>query len=91
MLVEQLGNKNQFKVFTKNGTVFQSYSSLIAFKSNSGHVFLTGSWDKSATTLKHLKIFLNIALTKKQIQKNIDGGVYEIVEEYKLRDLALNH
>ena len=53
MLVEQLSNKNQFKVFTKNGVVFQSYSSLVAFKKHSGKVYLTDKWDYSATTLKH--------------------------------------
>lgn len=84
MLVEQLGNKNQFKVFLKSGVAFQSYSSLIAIKLNNGEVYVSGKWDYSATTLKHFKLFLGISDTKKEIQNLIDNDVYHLVSEDEL-------
>lgn len=84
MLVEQLGNKNQFKIFLRNGVAFQSYSSLIAIKLNNGEVYVSDKWDYSATTLKHFKMFLRISKTKKEIQKMIDNGVYHLVSEAEL-------
>jgi hypothetical protein len=87
MLVEQLGNKNQFKVFLKNGVAFQSYSSLIAIKLNNGEVYVSDKWDYSPTTLKHFKRFLGISNTKKEIQKLIDDGVYHLVSEETLASM----
>lgn len=84
MLVEQLGNKNQFKVFFNNGVAFQSYSSLIAIKLHNGKVYVSDKWDYSATTLKHFKLFLGITSTKKEIQKMIDDGIYHLVSEDEL-------
>jgi hypothetical protein len=86
MLVEQLG-KNQFKVFLKNGVAFQSYSSLIAIKLLNGEVYVSDKWDYSATTLKHLKLFLGILSTKKEIQKMINDGVYHLVSEETLASM----
>ena len=87
MLVEQLGNKNQFKVFFGNGVAFQSYDSLIAFKNDEGKVFLSDKWDYSKTTLKHLKLFLRINLSKKEIEKKIENGDYIIVSENDLKNI----
>ena len=78
MLVEQLANKNQFKVFLSNGVAFQSYDSLIAFKCE-GKIYLSNKWDYSNTTLKHLKLFLNISISKKDIKKKIENGAYILV------------
>ena len=81
MLVEQIANKNQFKIFCKNGVAFQSYSSIIAFKDTTGKVYLSDKWDYSATTLKHLKLFLRISDTKSNILKKITDEVFSIVSE----------
>lgn len=87
MLVEQLENKNQFKFFLRNGVAFQSYDSLIAFKNCDGKIFLSEKWCCSKTTLKHLKLFLRIDLSKKDIEKKIDNGDYIIVSERELLNI----
>lgn len=87
MLVEQLENKNQFKVFLSNGVAFQSYDSLIAFKNGDGKIFLSEKWCCSKTTLKHLKLFLRIDLSKKEIEKKIDNGDYILVSENYLKNI----
>ena len=87
MLVEQLANKNQFKVFLGNGVAFQSYDSLIAFKNDEGKVFLSDKWAYSKTTLKHLKLFLRIDLSKKDIEKKIENGDYIVVSEKDLKNI----
>lgn len=87
MLVEQLENKNQFKVFLNNGVAFQSYDSLIAFKRNDGKIFLSEKWCCSKTTLKHLKLFLRIDLSKKEIEKKIENGDYILVSEHDLKNI----
>lgn len=87
MLVEQLLNKNQFKLFLSNGVAFQSYDSLIAFKNDEGKVFISEKWSYSKTTLKHLKIFLRIDLSKKEIEKKIENGDYIIVSENYLKNI----
>ena len=86
MLVEQLENKNQFKVFLSNGVAFQSYDSLIAFKGD-GKIFLCEKWSYSKTTLKHLKLFLRIDLSKKDIEKKIENGDYILVSEKDLKNI----
>lgn len=81
MLVTQLINSNgnpasnQFVINTEQGSYFQSYETLIAFKSHcGGGVVVTDSWNFSNTTLKHLKIFLGTDKSKKELQKQIDQG-----------------
>lgn len=59
MKVEQLENKNQFIILGDNGeVVFQSYNSRIAKINKNGILELSGRWDYSKTTSKHLYIFL---------------------------------
>jgi pantothenate kinase len=87
MLVEQLGNKNQFKVFLKNGVAFQSYSTLIAIELNDGSIYVSNKWDYSATTLRYFKRFLGITNTKKEIQKLLDEDVYHLVSETELASM----
>ena len=87
MHIEQLANKNQFKVSLSNGVAFQSYDSLIAFKNDEGKVFLSENWNYSKTTLKHLKLFLRIDLSKKEIEKKIKNGDYIIVSENDLKNI----
>lgn len=77
------GNKiaNQFEITTDQGIYFQSYTTLIAFKSNEdGKVYLNKDyWDYSNTTGKYRNIFLNE--TKRETQKKIDSGEYVLVED----------
>ncbi|MCK9561034.1 MAG: hypothetical protein M0R44_11385 [Candidatus Marinimicrobia bacterium] len=68
---------NQFIIETDDGVYFQSYNSIIAFKRN-GRVFLDDNyWDYSTTTGKYRNIFLNE--TKKETEKKIKMGVYQLV------------
>ena len=79
-LISARGNKvaNQFKIQTKTALVFQSYETVIAKIMKTGNVYLDPDWDCSSTTLKYLKVFLGISSSKKQIEKDIDNGVYKI-------------
>ena len=62
---------NQFKIYTKKGVYFQSYSTLIAFKPNEGKLKLDKNyWDYSRTTLKYLNKFTRYQ-SKKDILKAI--------------------
>lgn len=90
ILVEQLANKNQFKLYLSHGTAFQSYTSIIAFKVRGGGVYLSDKWGYSKTTLKHLKLFLNTTATKKDIENLIETGVYVLVSEKELLDIINN-
>ena len=90
ILVEQLANKNQFKLYLPHGAAFQSYDSVIAFWSIGNTVYLSDKWDYSKTTLKHLKLFLNTTATKKDIEKLIETGVYVLVSEKELLDIINN-
>lgn len=68
---------NQFIIETETGTFFQSYSSVIAFKPNSGKIVLDGGkWDYSVTTGKYRNIFLGE--TKKETGRKIKEGIYTL-------------
>lgn len=70
---------NQFIIYTDEGTVFQSYSSIIAFKPFSGKIQLDRHyWDYSATTGKYRNIFLNE--TKKETERKIADGTYILAD-----------
>lgn len=69
---------NQWVITTKNGEMFKSYKTMIAIRSWDGQVMLDHDWDYSATTLKYLKIFLDVSLSKSEIQKRIDDGIFQI-------------
>ena len=79
---------NQFVITTDSGIYFQSYDSMIC-KYYNGRVYLTPKWDYSATTRKHLYIFLHDychqhRLVKKDVLKSIESGEYIIVDESEL-------
>lgn len=90
--VEQFVNKNQFILRGSDeneGTIFQSYNSIICVVNNMGIKF-GRNWDYSQTTLKHLYLFLqeycwrNIwskiedsKNKRKALQKMIDNGELE--------------
>ena len=69
---------NQWVITTQNGEMFKSYETMIAIRSWDGQVMLDHDWDYSATTLKYLKIFLDVSLSKSEIQKRIDDGIFQI-------------
>lgn len=69
---------NQWVISTQNGEMFKSYKTMIAIRSWDGQVMLDHDWDYSATTLKYLKIFLDVSLSKSEIQKRIDDGIFQI-------------
>lgn len=86
------GNKvtNQFKLYLASGTLFQSYSTLIACTVyGTGTVYLSESWDYSNTTLRYLNDFLGTTASAKDIRKRIDSGEYVIVSEGDLEHLAI--
>ena len=85
---------NQHVIATSNGEMFKSYKTMIALRTWEGDIMLDHDWDYSATTLKYLKVFLlerwfhserklsqakdELSLSKSEIQKRIDDGVYKI-------------
>ena len=75
------GNKvaNQFIIESELGTYFQSYDTVIAFKSkSSGKVYLDAdAWDYSVTTGKYRNLFLGE--TKQETMKKIKSGEYILV------------
>tara|TARA_R100000781_G_scaffold82839_1_gene50992 strand:+ start:448 stop:720 length:273 start_codon:yes stop_codon:yes gene_type:complete len=61
---------NQFIIETPKGDYFQSYESIIAFKSNKGKIKLDNRyWDYSKTTSKYRNQFTG--LTTKETEKAI--------------------
>ena len=71
---------NQFIIYTSEGTYFQSYKSIIAFRDNENKITLDEYyWDYSRTTGKYRNEFLGeyIADTRDKIESG----------EYKLADL----
>ncbi len=71
---------NQFIIETPQFYIFQSYDSIIAKKERGfqGKVILDPYyWDYSRTTLKYLRDFIGVNLSKKEIQSYIDQGIYK--------------
>lgn len=69
---------NQHVIATSNGEMFKSYKTMIALRTWEGDIMLDHDWDYSATTLKYLKIFLGVSISKSEIQNRIDDGFYQI-------------
>jgi hypothetical protein len=78
-LINTNGNavKNQFIIEENNTKIFQSYNTKIC-KIEGGNIILDPKWYCSATTLKYLKTFLRISLSKKAIETKISKGEYII-------------
>ena len=71
---------NQFIIYTDEGTYFQSYQSVIAFRANDGRITLDSYyWEYSPTTGKYRNQFLGEGIA--DTRAKIDSG------EYKLADL----
>ncbi len=71
---------NQFKILMEDGVYFQSYKTLIAFKSYDGDRIILDrdAWDYSKTTSAYLNRFLNE--TKKEAQTKIKSGEYHLAD-----------
>lgn len=71
------GNKvpNQFGIWTDDGLYFQSYNTVIAFKSNDGKTYLdTNKWDYSVTTGRYRNEFLGEGI--RETRQKIKSGEY---------------
>ena len=71
---------NQYEIETDKHYIFQSYGSIIAYKERGfqGKTVLDHYlWDISRTTLKYLKQFLGVNLSKKEIESYIEQGIYK--------------
>jgi len=67
--------KNQIIITNDDGQYFQSYDSIIAFKSNENDVILDKMyWNYSNTTSRYLSLFLNEST--KRIREKLNTGVY---------------
>ena len=80
-MFSQRGNPvaNQFIIYTSEGTYFQSYDSVIAFRDNDNKITLDDYyWDYSRTTGKYRNEFLGeyIADTRAKIEL----GVYKLAD-----------
>jgi len=70
---------NQFIIHTSEGVYFQSYNSVIAFKSNDNKISIDKNyWDYSRTTGKYRNIFLGE--DKKETERKIKEGIYKLVD-----------
>jgi hypothetical protein len=71
---------NQYEIESDEFYIFQSYGSIIAYKErgSQGKIVLDRHyWDYSRTTLKYLKQFLGVNLSKKEIEGYIKQGIYK--------------
>ena len=71
---------NQYEITTDKHFIFQSYDSIIAKKDRGfmGKVVLDSYyWNYSKTTLKYLKQFLGVNISKKEIEDRIKQGMYK--------------
>ena len=79
-MVSEKGNyiPNQFEISTPKGLYFQSYCSIIAFRDNTGQIWLDeDSWDYSTTTGKYRNIFLREK--RPETERKIANGTYKLV------------
>lgn len=79
-LVSSNGNKieNQFMIFFENGTVFQSYESIIVIEKDY-NTYLTSKYNHSVTTSKYRNLFLNT--DSKEVAEKIKNGRYILLED----------
>jgi hypothetical protein len=70
---------NQFLIYTSRGVYFQSYESVIAFKSLEGQIYLDAfKWDYSKTTGRYRNEFLNES--KDATERKITQGIYQLTD-----------
>lgn len=68
---------NQFELRFSNGSIFQSYDSIIVIKLNR-KVYLGQDWEYSMTTSKYRNQFLGES--KKETQEKINSGEYTLLK-----------
>ena len=87
MYVEQLENKNQFVIKSKEGVAFQSYNSVVAIIEK-GVLTLGRDWDYSNTTRKHLYLFLNEycynVWSKVKNEPSIRKAIQKLIDENQI-------
>ena len=71
---------NQFILHYKNGTLYQSYRSIIAVRFNDGTICLSELHEYSLTTRKYAKKFCDGKNTKERRERLEDGRYLKIVE-----------
>ena len=70
---------NQFIIYTDEGTYFQSYDSVIAFRDNNRKITLDDYyWDYSRTTGKYRNEFLGEGIA--DTRAKIELGVYKLAD-----------
>jgi len=70
---------NQFIIYTDEGTYFQSYDSVIAFRDNNRKITLDDYyWDYSRTTGKYRNEFLGECIA--DTRAKIELGVYKLAD-----------
>lgn len=84
MYIRQIVN-NQFEIITEEGIYFQSYDSVVAFKSNNGRVVLGEDYRYSRTTMKYLIQFLGVDSIK-HVDREIEAGNWSIDENLRIGD-----
>lgn len=70
---------NQYLIRTGVGCYFQSYNTMIACADRQGNITLDAdNWDYSKTTLKYLRVFLDLmrspAIYSKDVRQAISNG-----------------
>lgn len=86
-LINSNGNPaaNHFVISTDRSDYLQSYNSIVA-RIHMGTVTLGADWDYSKTTLKHLKLFLNVNEPKRIIERKIKLGEYHYDKDLSIPD-----
>lgn len=69
---------NQFIIKVKNGVLFQSYQTIIAFKRSDGKVFVDHDWNYSRTTGKYRNMFLGI--DTQETRRRIESEQIKVVD-----------
>jgi len=77
-LLNVRGNKvaNQFVITDGSLSIFKSYDSFIAEVEGDKVTLDPHYWDYSATTIRHLKTFLNTTASTKVIRERVASGEY---------------
>lgn len=84
-MTTKFGNdaKNQYLIYTENGIYFQSYNTVIAYKSNTGEITLSNLWNCSNTTAFYRRQFLNECI--EETREKISTGEYKVINRIYIR------
>lgn len=69
---------NQFVIYTPEGVIFQSYSSVIAMRIGNLVILDENKWDWSVTTGKYRNMFLREGIA--ETRRKIEAGIYKLKE-----------